>query len=46
MALFEGDKINTTEGRPVAHTALRMGPDEHLIIDGQDVVHDVHVVLE
>jgi len=46
VAMFEGDKINSTEGRAVCHTALRMGPTEQFIIDGEDIVHDVHFVLD
>ena len=43
---FGGDRINTTEDRSVCHMALRMEHDEHLIIDGEDVVHDVHIQLD
>ena len=45
-AMFSGEKINTTEGRAVLHTALRAprtAPNLHL--DGQDVSADVHAVL-
>ena len=46
VGLFSGDRVNTTEDRSVCHMALRMEADEHLIIDGEDVVHDVHVELD
>ncbi len=44
-AMFAGRHINTTEDRAVLHVALRMPPGEHLVVDGQDVVADVHRVL-
>jgi glucose-6-phosphate isomerase len=44
-ALFAGDKINNTEGRSVLHVALRKPVGESLIVDGTDVVSDVHQVL-
>lgn len=46
-AMFEGAHINTTEDRAVLHTALRRPKDQvgTLIVDGQDVVADVHEVL-
>ena len=34
VAMFVGDRINTTEDRSVCHTALRMESDEHLIVNG------------
>lgn len=43
--MFNGDKINNTEGRSVLHVALRKPKDESLIVDGKDVVKDVHEVL-
>ena len=46
-AMFSGEHINTTEDRAVLHTALRRPATEkgQLIVDGQDVVADVHEVL-
>jgi glucose-6-phosphate isomerase len=45
-AMFAGEKINATEGRSVLHTALRAPRTATLRIDGQDVIGDVHAVLE
>jgi len=45
-AMFSGEHINTTEDRAVLHVALRMPPGARLQVDGQDVVADVHRVLE
>ena len=47
-AMFSGEHINTTEDRAVLHTALRRPASEkgQLIVDGQDVVADVHQVLD
>jgi len=45
-AMFAGEKINVTENRSVLHVALRMPRDEHLEVDGKDVVADVHAVLD
>ena len=44
-AMFAGEVINTTEQRPVLHTALRAPPGERLCVDGVDVVREVHAVL-
>jgi glucose-6-phosphate isomerase len=44
-AMFAGEKINVTEDRPVLHVALRAPEDEHIYVDGKDVVPDVHAVL-
>jgi glucose-6-phosphate isomerase len=44
-AMFAGEKINNTENRAVLHTALRAPKGTKLIVDGQDVVADVHEVL-
>ena len=44
-AMFAGEHINTTEDRAVLHVALRMPPGSELVVDGQDVVGDVHEVL-
>jgi glucose-6-phosphate isomerase len=45
-AMFSGKHINTSEDRAVLHTALRLPRDASLQVDGQDVVADVHAVLE
>jgi glucose-6-phosphate isomerase len=44
-AMFRGDHINTTEDRAVLHVALRMPKSASLVVDGTDVVADVHEVL-
>jgi glucose-6-phosphate isomerase len=44
-AMFRGDHINVSEDRAVLHVALRMPADEHLVVDGTDVVAQVHEVL-
>ncbi|MFW0791375.1 glucose-6-phosphate isomerase [Gordonia sp. CPCC 205333] len=44
-AMFAGEHINTSEDRAVLHTALRLPADTKLVVDGQDVVADVHRVL-
>ncbi|MCG7582215.1 MULTISPECIES: glucose-6-phosphate isomerase [Mycolicibacterium] len=45
-AMFTGVHINTSEDRAVLHTALRLPRDAALTVDGQDVVSDVHEVLD
>jgi glucose-6-phosphate isomerase len=45
-AMFAGERINITENRPVLHVALRMPRDRSLVVDGRDVVADVHEVLD
>lgn len=45
-AMFAGEKINTTEQRAALHAALRAPRGANLTVDGQDVAHDVHAVLE
>ncbi|WP_066899247.1 glucose-6-phosphate isomerase [Mycolicibacterium houstonense] len=45
-AMFAGEHINTSEDRAVLHTALRLPADATLTVDGQDVVADVHEVLD
>jgi glucose-6-phosphate isomerase len=45
-AMFAGEHINTSEDRAVLHTALRLPRDARLVVDGQDVVADVHAVLD
>jgi glucose-6-phosphate isomerase len=45
-AMFRGDKINVTEDRAVLHVALRAPKGESILVDGEDVVPDVHAVLD
>jgi glucose-6-phosphate isomerase len=45
-AMLCGERINTTEDRPVLHVALRMPRDRSLVVDGTDVVKEVHDVLD
>ncbi|HYD59251.1 MAG TPA: glucose-6-phosphate isomerase [Noviherbaspirillum sp.] len=45
-AMFSGGKINTTENRAVLHTALRLPRSASLVVDGQNVVQEVHGVLD
>ncbi|MFZ5889851.1 MAG: glucose-6-phosphate isomerase [Myxococcota bacterium] len=45
-AMFRGEKINSTEGRAVLHTALRAPRGSQVLVDGKDVVADVHAVLD
>ena len=44
--MFAGEHINVTEDRAVLHTALRRPATDSLTVDGQDVIADVHEVLE
>src|SRR6201995_1727453 len=44
-AMFRGEHINVSEDRAVLHVALRMPAGTELVVDGQDVVADVHEVL-
>ena len=44
-AMFSGSKINITENRAVLHTALRAPAGASVLVDGQDVVPEVHAVL-
>ena len=44
-AMFRGDHINVSEDRAVLHTALRLPATATLVVDGQDVVAEVHAVL-
>ncbi|HEU0249185.1 MAG TPA: glucose-6-phosphate isomerase [Solirubrobacteraceae bacterium] len=46
QAMFAGDPINVSEGRSVLHVALRMPREASLIVDGVDVVAQVHEVLD
>ncbi|MDY2942027.1 MAG: glucose-6-phosphate isomerase [Varibaculum sp.] len=43
--MFNGAHINTSEDRAVLHTALRLPVGSELVVDGQDVVADVHTEL-
>ncbi len=45
-AMFRGEKINTTEKRAVLHVALRAPKDSSIIVDGEDVIPQVHSVLD
>jgi glucose-6-phosphate isomerase len=45
-AMFRGDKINVTENRAVLHVALRAPKGASIVVDGRNVVPDVHAVLE
>jgi glucose-6-phosphate isomerase len=45
-AMFSGDKINVTEDRAVLHVALRAPKSERILVDGKDVIPEVHEVLE
>jgi glucose-6-phosphate isomerase len=45
-AMFRGERINSTEDRAVLHVALRAPSGEKILVDGHDVVPDVHAVLD
>ncbi|MCT1458302.1 glucose-6-phosphate isomerase [Aestuariimicrobium sp. p3-SID1156] len=45
-AMFTGEKINVTENRAVLHTALRAPRGSHVMVEGVDVVDDVHATLD
>ncbi|HKB29522.1 MAG TPA: glucose-6-phosphate isomerase [Streptosporangiaceae bacterium] len=45
-AMFRGEHINVSEDRPVLHVALRMPRGTSLVVDGVDVVAEVHAVLD
>jgi glucose-6-phosphate isomerase len=45
-AMFRGDKINITENRAVLHAALRAPKDASIMVDGKNVVPEVHAVLD
>jgi len=45
-AMFRGDKINLTEDRAVLHVALRAPKDATFLVDGKNVVPEVHAVLD
>ena len=44
--MFRGDRINVTENRPVLHVALRAPRSASILLDGRNVVEDVHAVLD
>ncbi|MBV9320688.1 MAG: glucose-6-phosphate isomerase [Mycobacterium sp.] len=44
--MFTGKHINTSEDRAVLHIALRLPRDAELVVDGRNVVEDVHAVLD
>jgi glucose-6-phosphate isomerase len=45
-AMFRGEHINVSEDRAVLHVALRMPKERSLVVDGEDVVNQVHQVLD
>ena len=45
-AMFQGDKINSTENRAVLHVALRAPRGASIVVDGDNVVPEVHAVLD
>jgi glucose-6-phosphate isomerase len=45
-AMFRGERINVSEDRSVLHVALRMPRDRSLVVEGVDVVKEVHEVLD
>ncbi|MBV9710559.1 MAG: glucose-6-phosphate isomerase [Ktedonobacteraceae bacterium] len=45
-AMFRGEKINITEKRAVLHVALRAPRDQSIVVDGENVVPQVHAVLD
>ena len=45
-AMFQGDRINTTENRAVLHVALRAPRGTSIVVDGENVVPHVHAVLD
>src|SRR5437899_12855620 len=45
-AMFRGEKINITENREVLHVALRAPKGASIIVDGENVVQQVHAVLD
>ena len=45
-AMFSGEKINITENRAVLHVALRAPKGASILVDGKDVVPEVHAVLD
>jgi glucose-6-phosphate isomerase len=45
-AMFRGDKINVSEGRAVLHVALRAPEGSRILVDGKNIVPEVHAVLD
>ena len=45
-SMFGGEKFNVTENRAVLHTALRAPKDRSILVDGEDVVPQIHAVLD
>ena len=45
-AMFRGDRINITENRAVLHVALRATKGETILVDGKNVVPEVHAILD
>jgi glucose-6-phosphate isomerase len=45
-AMFRGDRINVSENRSVLHVALRAPKGESIVVEGRNVVDDVHAVLD
>ncbi len=45
-AMFRGERINVTEHRAVLHVALRAPRGQSILVDGKDVVPEVHAVLD
>jgi glucose-6-phosphate isomerase len=45
-AMFRGERINVTEDRPVLHVALRAPRGDSIVVEGEDVVPQVHEVLD
>jgi glucose-6-phosphate isomerase len=45
-AMFRGEKVNVSENRAVLHVALRAPPGASIVVDGENVVPQVHAVLE
>ncbi|MDQ2622048.1 MAG: glucose-6-phosphate isomerase, partial [Actinomycetota bacterium] len=45
-AMFNGERINVSENRSVLHVALRMPRSRSLVVEGTDVVREVHAVLD
>jgi glucose-6-phosphate isomerase len=45
-AMFRGEKINVTENRAVLHISLRAPKDASIVVDGKNVVPEVHAVLD
>jgi glucose-6-phosphate isomerase len=44
--MFRGEKINVTEKRAVLHVALRAPKGQSIVVDGKDVVPQVHAVRD